>query len=100
MRHETVRTLSSQLSAKRYYSQSEECLLHAPASSMHVVPEAETLGHPHIHTRGGLSVAPTPTLLHFKPGVSAEFATLTSFVFKINLLNFPQIPQIYLLVYL
>ena len=55
---------------------------------MHVVPEAETLGHPHIHTRGGLYLH-----LHFT-GVSAEFATLTSFVFRINLLNFSQISQI------
>ena len=48
---------------------------------MYVVPEAETGGDPHIHTRGGLYL---PTLLHFTPGVSAEFATLTSFVFKIK----------------
>ena len=97
MRHETVRTLSSQLSAKRYDSQSEECLLHAPASSMYAVPEAETLGHPHIHTRGGLAIA--PTLLRSYTS-NPESLTLTSFVFKINLLYFPQIPQIYLLVYL
>ena len=80
MRHETVRTLSSQLNVIIPSLKSEECLLHAPASSMHVVPEAETLGHPHIHTRGGLYL-----LLHFTTGVSAELATLTSFVFKINL---------------
>ena len=73
----------SQLSAKPYYSQSEECLLHAPASSMYVVPEAVRLEVTLTFTPGVVWLT-APTLIHFTPGVSAEFATLTSFVLKIK----------------